>query len=40
VLVTNEYDKITPGIVRHDTGTKPATPRRYGETNDKTEEVI
>jgi hypothetical protein len=34
------YAKIRPGIVRHDTGAKPATPRRYGETDDKTEEVI
>jgi hypothetical protein len=29
-----------PGLEKFYAGTKPATPRRYSETDDKTEEVI
>lgn len=39
-LFERENDKITPGLAKLYEGTKPATLRRYGETSDKTEEVI
>ena len=39
-LFERENAKIAPGIERLYEGTKPATLRRYGETNDKTDEVI
>jgi L(+)-tartrate dehydratase beta subunit len=39
-LFERENAKIAPGLARHYAGTKPATLRRYGETDDKTEEVI
>jgi len=39
-LFERENAKITPGLQQHYAGTRPATLRRYGETDDKTEEVI
>ena len=39
-LFERENAKIGPGLERLYAGTKPATLRRYGETDDKTEEVI
>ena len=39
-LFERENAKIAPGIDKLYAGTKPATLRRYGETDDKTEEVI
>ncbi|HEX2553465.1 MAG TPA: fumarate hydratase C-terminal domain-containing protein [Microvirga sp.] len=39
-LFERENAKIAPGIEQLYAGTKPATLRRYGETDDKTEEVI
>jgi L(+)-tartrate dehydratase beta subunit len=39
-LFERENAKIAPGIARLYAGTRPATMRRYGETDDKTEEVI
>jgi len=39
-LFERENAKIAPGLDALYTGTKPATLRRYGETDDKTEEVI
>jgi L(+)-tartrate dehydratase beta subunit len=39
-LFERENAKIAPGIDKLYEGTKPATMRRYGETNDKTDEVI
>src|SRR5919201_3528043 len=35
-----ENAKIAPGLAKLYAGTNPATLRRYGETDDKTEEVI
>ena len=39
-LFERENAKIAPGIERLYEGTKPAILRRYGETDDKTDEVI
>ena len=39
-LFERENAKIAPGIERLYEGTRPATMRRYGETDDKTEELI
>ena len=39
-LFERENAKIAPGLEALYAGTKPATLRRYGETDDKTEEVI
>ena len=39
-LFERENAKIAPGIAALYAGTKPPTMRRYGETDDKTEEVI
>jgi L(+)-tartrate dehydratase beta subunit len=39
-LFERENAKIAPGLDKLYAGTKPATMRRYGETDDKTEEVI
>jgi L(+)-tartrate dehydratase beta subunit len=39
-LFERENARIAQGIERLYDGTKPATLRRYGETNDKTDEVI
>src|SRR5262245_7090020 len=39
-LFERENAKIAPGLQRLYDGTRPATLRRYGETDDKTEEVI
>lgn len=39
-LFERENAKITPGIEALYEGTRPATLRRYGETDDKTAEVI
>ena len=39
-LFERENEKIAPGIARLYEGTRPATLRRYGETDDKTDEVI
>jgi len=39
-LFERENAKIAPGLQQHYAGTRPATLRRYGETDDKTEEVI
>jgi L(+)-tartrate dehydratase beta subunit len=39
-LFERENAKIAPGLARLYAGTRPATMRRYGETDDKTEEVI
>ena len=39
-LFERENAKIAPGIERLYQGTRPATMRRYGETDDKTEELI
>ncbi len=39
-LFERENAKIAPGLEQLYAGTKPATLRRYGETDDKTEEVI
>ena len=39
-LFERENAKIAPGLDKLYAGTKPATLRRYGETDDKTEEVI
>jgi len=39
-LFERETEKIIPGIEKLYAGTRPATLRRYGETDDKTEEVI
>jgi L(+)-tartrate dehydratase beta subunit len=39
-LFERENAKIAPGIERLYEGTRPATLRRYGETDDKTDEVI
>jgi L(+)-tartrate dehydratase beta subunit len=39
-LFERENAKIAPGLEKLYAGTKPATLRRYGETDDKTDEVI
>ena len=39
-LFERENAKIATGIEALYAGSKPATMRRYGETDDKTEEVI
>jgi L(+)-tartrate dehydratase beta subunit len=39
-LFERENAKIAPGLTRLYAGTRPATMRRYGETDDKTEELI
>jgi L(+)-tartrate dehydratase beta subunit len=39
-LFERENAKIAPGLAKLYAGTKPATLRRYGETDDKTDEVI
>jgi L(+)-tartrate dehydratase beta subunit len=39
-LFERENEKIAPGLERLYEGTRPATLRRYGETNDKTDEII
>ena len=39
-LFERENAKIAPGIEKLYVGTRPATMRRYGETHDKTQEVI
>jgi L(+)-tartrate dehydratase beta subunit len=39
-LFERENAKIAPGLSKLYAGSKPATLRRYGETDDKTEEVI
>ena len=39
-LFERENAKIAPGLARLYEGTRPPTLRRYGETDDKTEEVI
>jgi L(+)-tartrate dehydratase beta subunit len=39
-LFERENAKIAPGLAQLYEGTQPATMRRYGETDDKTEEVI
>ncbi len=39
-LFERENAKIAPGLERLYAGTQPATLRRYGETDDKTKEVI
>ena len=39
-LFERENAKIAPGLEQHYAGTRPATLRRYGETDDKTDEVI
>ncbi len=39
-LFERENAKIAPGIAKLYAGTKPATLHRYGETDDKTEELI
>jgi L(+)-tartrate dehydratase beta subunit len=39
-LFERENAKIAPGIEKLYAGTKPATLRRFGETDDKTEELI
>ncbi len=39
-LFERENAKIAPGIEKLYAGTRPATLRRYGETSDKTDEVI
>ena len=39
-LFERENAKIAPGLDQLYSGTRPATLRRYGETDDKTEEVI
>jgi L(+)-tartrate dehydratase beta subunit len=39
-LFERENAKIAPGLARLYEGTQPATLRRFGETNDKTDEVI
>ena len=39
-LFERENAKIAPGLARLYEGTQPATLRRYGETDDKSEEVI
>ena len=39
-LFERENAKIAPGLERLYQGTRPAIMRRYGETDDKTEELI
>ncbi|HEY7246057.1 MAG TPA: fumarate hydratase C-terminal domain-containing protein [Xanthobacteraceae bacterium] len=39
-LFERENARIAPGLEKLYAGTRPATLRRYGETDDKTEEVI
>jgi L(+)-tartrate dehydratase beta subunit len=39
-LFERENARIAPGLTKLYAGTQPATLRRYGETDDKTEEVI
>jgi L(+)-tartrate dehydratase beta subunit len=39
-LFERENEKISPGLEKLYRGTKPATLRRFGETDDKTDEVI
>src|SRR5262245_3838481 len=39
-LFGRDHAKIAPGLAQLYEGTRPATMRRYGETDDKTEEVI
>ena len=39
-LFERENAKIAPGIAALYAGTRPATMARYGETNDKTDEII
>jgi L(+)-tartrate dehydratase beta subunit len=39
-LFERENAKIAPGLARLYEGSQPATLRRYGETNDKTDEII
>jgi L(+)-tartrate dehydratase beta subunit len=38
-LIERVKAKIAPGLDQPYAGTRPATLRRYGETDDKTEEV-
>jgi L(+)-tartrate dehydratase beta subunit len=39
-LFERENAKIAPGLDKFYAGTKPATMRRYGETDNKTDEII
>ena len=39
-LFERENSKIAPGLAKFYEGTRPATLRRFGETDDKTEELI
>ncbi len=39
-LFERENAKVAPGLAKLYEGTRPATLRRFGETNDKTDEVI
>ena len=39
-LFERENAKLAPGLEKLYAGTRPAIMRRYGETDDKTEEVI
>ncbi|MFZ0525869.1 MAG: fumarate hydratase, partial [Xanthobacteraceae bacterium] len=39
-LFERENAKIAPGLEQLYAGTRPATLHRYGETDDKTKEVI
>lgn len=39
-LFERENAGIAPGLAQHYSGTRPATLRRYGETDDKTDELI
>ena len=39
-LFERENAKIAPGLEKLYAGTKPATLRRFGETDDKTDEII
>jgi len=39
-LFERENAKIAPGLERLYAGTRPATLRHFGETDDKTDEVI
>ena len=40
LLFERENAKIAPGIEKLYAGTKPATLRRFGETDDKSDEMI
>ena len=39
-LFERENAKIAPGLEKLYAGTRPATLRRFGETDDKTDEMI